>query len=148
MTRNDTQDSGLIRATYLCGACGCVASIVTLVEPGQPDPLLTPEPPDVPPGVSTLSAKLFPDESFLAIDGGPVSLTLGPAPLDRATSALRSGDPAALYLIDFEYAPFWCPSCRASYCRDHYRRWAVYDDGFFDCIRGECPAGHERMLMD
>jgi hypothetical protein len=138
----------LISATYLCGACRCVASIVTLVEPGQPDPRLTPEPPDVPPGVSTMTAELFPDKAFLSIGGGPVSLTLGPIPLDRAISALRSGDPAELHAIDREYAPFWCPTCRASYCREHYVSWTLFDDGFFDCIRGVCPTGHERMLMD
>ena len=138
----------MISATYSCAACGGVASVVSLVEPGRLDPRLTPEPPEVPPGVGTLTGALFPDEAMLSIDGGPVSVTLGPIRLKRAATALRSGDPAALYAIDREYAPFWCPTCRASYCREHYRSWTAFDDGFFDCIRGECPAGHERMLMD
>lgn len=135
-------------ATYLCGACGKVASTVTLVEPGQPDPKLTPEPPGVPPGVGTLFSSIFPDEAQLSIDGGPVSTSLGFVPMEEVTIALRTGDAAALFAIDREYAPFWCPSCGCSYCREHYRSWAVYDDGFFDCFQGVCPKGHERMLGD
>jgi hypothetical protein len=150
MTTAPRSESGLIGTTYLCATCGCAASIVTLVEPGQPDPRLTPEPAGVPPGISTLTAQVFPDQSFLSIGGGPVSVTIGPIsmPVERTVTALQSGDPAALYAIDREYAPFWCPTCRASYCREHYRSWTLYDDGFFDCIQGVCPAGHERMLMD
>ena len=135
-------------ATYLCGACGAVASRVTLVAPGQPDPRLTPEPPGVPPGVGTLFSSLFPGDAQLSIDGGPVTITHGFVPADRVAVALGTGDAAALFAIDREYAPFWCPRCGSSYCRDHYRAWAVYDDGFFDCYRGVCPEGHERMLSD
>jgi hypothetical protein len=135
-------------ATYLCGACGKVAATVTLVAPGQPDPRMAPEPPGVPPGRSTLLGTVFPRSGRLSIDGGPVSLTLAPVPMEEAATALESGDAAALYELDSEYAPFWCPRCDASYCRDHYLKYEVYDEGFFDCIRGVCPQGHERTLED
>lgn len=105
-------------ATYLCGACGKVASTVTLVQPGQPDPKLTPEPPGVPPGVGTLFSEIFPGEGQLSIDGGPVSISLGPVPMEQVATALDTGDAAALFAIDREYAPFWCPNCGSSYCRE------------------------------
>jgi hypothetical protein len=135
-------------ATYSCGECGGVASTVTLVMPGRPDPRLTPEPPGVPPGVGSVFSDVFPHDGQLSIDGGPVSITIGPVPIDAVAAALVSGDPAALFAIDSELAPFWCPACRASYCRDHYATVTLYDEGYFECIRGTCPAGHVRTLED
>lgn len=125
-----------------------MASTVTLVAQGQSDPRLTPEPPGVPPGVSRLTSKAFPDWGQLAIDGGPVSVTLAPVPMEEVAAALAIGNAAALFAINSEYAPFWCPSCGSSYCREHYRTVELYDEGFFDCIRGVCPEGHERTLED
>jgi hypothetical protein len=135
-------------ATYLCAVCGNVASTVTLVAPGQPDPRLTPEPPGVPSGTSTVLGAVFPSSGQLSIDGGPVSITLTPVPTEQVATALATGSAAALFALDSEYAPFWCPRCKASYCREHYRSWDVYDDGFFACVRGVCPKGHERTLED
>ena len=109
---------------------------------------MTPEAPGVPPGRSTLLGTVFPRSGRLSIDGGPVSITLAPVPMEEVATALDSGDAAALYALDREYTPFWCPSCDASYCRDHYRTVELYDDGFFDCIRGVCPEDHERTLAD
>lgn len=135
-------------ATYRCRECGKVASTVTLVAPGEPDPRLTPEPPGVPPGASTILGTVFPRGGQLSIDGGPISITLAPVPMEQVAAPLKSGNAAALFALDREYAPFWCPICDASYCRDHYRKSEVYDEGFFDCIRGVCPQGHERTLED
>ncbi len=89
-------------ATYLCGACGTVAATVTLVVPGQRDPRLTPEPPGVPPGRSTLLGTVFPRSGRLSIDGGPVSLTLAPVPMEEVATALETGNAAALYALDPE----------------------------------------------
>jgi hypothetical protein len=58
-------------ATYLCGACGTIASRVTLVEPGRPDPRLTSEPPGVPPAAGDAFSTLFSEKVQLSIDGGP-----------------------------------------------------------------------------
>jgi len=67
----------------------------------------------------------------------------------RVRAAMQQVDAAALYAIDFEFAPCWCPSCSASYCHDHWDRWDVFDeDGLHDSIRGRCPQGHERMIED
>jgi hypothetical protein len=66
-------------------------------------------------------------------------------------TALATGDAAAVYALDIELAPWWCPACRKSYCRDHWLRGDVFDEEephWHDSIRGRCPEGHERMLED
>ena len=62
-------------------------------------------------------------------------------------------DPAELFALDFELAPFWCPECRAVYCGEHWRSWMEFENeedlpAWMDSIRGVCPEGHERMLED
>lgn len=42
----------------------------------------------------------------------------------------------------------YCPECGRVYCRDHYKLETEHDDGFYDCTRGTCPAGHRRMVDD
>ena len=67
------------------------------------------------------------------------------------TEAVRGviGHASALYALDPELAPFYCPACDRAYCGEHWRRRDVFDDeGFHDSIRGTCPQGHERMLED
>ena len=105
-------------ATFPCAACGNVAATVILVEPGQPDPRLTPEPPGVPPGVGSILSSALPDQAYLSIDGGPVPVTHGFIPVEKCAAAVDAGDAAALFAINPEYAPFWCPRCSASYCGD------------------------------
>jgi hypothetical protein len=78
-------------------------------------------------------------------------LWLAVAPRDRRRlrAALCDRDVAALFALEEELAPFWCPACAASYCGAHWTRWSVFDDdGWHDSIRGRCPQGHERMLED
>jgi hypothetical protein len=87
-------------------------------------------------------------EAFLAIDGGPVSLTLSPVSVEDVTTALAAGSAGALYALDPEYAPFWCPRCGSSYCRDHWEKVEVFDEGFFDYSLGTCPKHHRRKLVD
>ncbi len=62
--------------------------------------------------------------------------------------ALRRADPATLHALHPEFAPFWCPTCAAVYCDEHWDRFDVDDEGFHDETRGICPQGHERMLLD
>lgn len=72
--------------------------------------------------------------------------------VDMIRAAIAAGDAHALYKFDLEVASFYCPSCGKCYCGKHWARWDVFenDDGYVhhDCIRGRCPAGHERMLED
>ena len=72
-----------------------------------------------------------------------------PNGLKRLRKIISVGDARALHRFDFEFAPFFCPRCKACYCGDHWMRWDVLDeDGWHDSIRGRCPAGHERLLED
>jgi hypothetical protein len=66
-------------------------------------------------------------------------------------SAIERRDPRALYRLDLEYAPFFCPQCEAVYCGGHWEKRDVFDDddpSWHDSVRGRCPKGHERMLED
>lgn len=62
--------------------------------------------------------------------------------------ALRRHDPAALFALHPEFAPFRCPTCESVCCDDHWLRVEVEDEGFHDETRGSCPRGHDRMLLD
>jgi hypothetical protein len=139
-----------VTATFRCGACSKVAATVTLVDPGDPDPRLTPEPLGAPPGISTLFSSIAPDSAQLSIDGGPLSVTHGLVlgGSEEIALALERVDAAALYRIDSEYAPFWCPTCCLAYCRDHFQSWPTFDDGFYDATYGICAEGHRRKLDD
>ena len=80
---------------------------------------------------------------------GRLWLAVAPGERRALRTALQDRDPAALFAVDLELAPFWCPTCEASYCGEHWVRWSVFDDdGWHDSIRGRCPHGHERMLED
>lgn len=68
--------------------------------------------------------------------------------LDATLVAIAAGDARALFAMDPELVPFWCPGCHVSYCGDHWETWDLFDDGFFDEKRGRCPKGHERKLLD
>jgi hypothetical protein len=77
---------------------------------------------------------------------------VSPSALPTVKSAIERECARDLFHCDFEYAPFYCPKCDASYCKDHWVRYDVFDndDGFVwhDSIRGRCPEGHERKLED
>ena len=68
----------------------------------------------------------------------------------RETPGVRAviGSARALYELDFELAPFYCPPCDRSYCGDHWNATDSFEDGVHDSIRGTCPEGHERLLED
>ena len=91
-------------------------------------------------GTVTLQGAELRRESFTGV-------LLRPAPADALPE-----DPAQLFALDFELAPFWCPECGAVYCGEHWRTWMVFEDdpipGWMDSVRGVCPRGHERMLED
>lgn len=94
------------------------------------------------------------DAWLLVVEGflGKMSVRLGAEEADRVAQALERADAAALYAIDLEYAPFYCPACGAAYCADCWRTWNVFDHdelpGWLEEVRGTCPRHHERMLMD
>ena len=76
---------------------------------------------------------------------------VGGAMLAELEAALAARDVPAIFALEQELTPFWCPMCSASYCSDHWDWWDVWDDewaGWRDSVRGRCPQGHERMLED
>ena len=79
-----------------------------------------------------------------------VNVNTGKAPGDLAD--LVSGhdvlDPLVVRRFDWELASFCCCTCQLNYCSKCWSTWVEFDDGFFDCMRGRCPRGHEQMLDD
>jgi hypothetical protein len=135
-----------ISATFSCSRCHRHASTITLLPPGRPDPTAGSVARD-----PALEAYLA-TATRLSIDG-PINrrhLFLPDMRFDRSklASAVGSGDPVALFSANQEYAPFWCPTCAASYCGDCWWITEEMDEGFYDYTSGRCPAGHERILDD
>jgi hypothetical protein len=83
-------------------------------------------------------------KSFTSLLTTPVS---GMA-LNNLTALLEAGDVRALHALDLEYAPCYCPQCGDCFCGDHWRVWDVFEEDWHDCVRGECPNGHQRLLED
>lgn len=117
-----------ISAKFYCVACSKQAGVITLLE-GKDGPEVVRE---------SFTSKLTSRVSSSA--------------LTKVNSAIERECARDIFLCDFEYAPFYCPKCDASYCGDHWVRHDVFDDGggfvWHDSIRGRCPKGHERMLED
>ena len=71
--------------------------------------------------------------------------------VETLKDALARADAEQLFGLDLEFAPFFCPKCRAVYCGKCWDRFEVMADdfpGFLEEVRGRCPNGHERMLAD
>jgi hypothetical protein len=82
---------------------------------------------------------------------GVLTCTLEGVVDSRLRDAVAAGDTATIHSLDPELVPWWCPTCRQSYCGDHWVRWNVFDEEdatWHDSIRGRCFHGHERMLED
>jgi hypothetical protein len=133
--------------SFDCAACGAWAMRVILRATAPPDRPEDPFPRG--PGWLELQSGLG-RTSFRVTEIGA-----GPDPDfgDRAAliAAIEQGTPEALYRLNREFVPNWCPSCSAVYCRDHWRTWEVFDPdypGSHEETRGVCPHGHERMLSD
>lgn len=109
------------RETWMCAVCGADAGSIELRDRGG------------------LRRESF--TGVLTQDGAPSALW----------NALETGRADAVFAVDPELAPWWCPQCSAGYCGEHWTRWDVFDEdepAFHDSIRGRCPRGHERMLED
>jgi hypothetical protein len=100
----------------------------------------------------SIRIQLSPEGATIRRDGftGLLTAALSPEAAARLEAALELGA-SAVFGLDPEYAPFYCPGCKASYCGEHWDREDVFDDdfpGWHDSIRGRCPNGHERTLED
>jgi hypothetical protein len=62
---------------------------------------------------------------------------------------IRAGALAELARADRDLFGFFCHACAVVYCS---ACWTIgppeFDDGFYDCTRGTCPAGHTQTLDD
>jgi hypothetical protein len=115
------------RATFACSVCGQEAGVIR-IHAGE--------------GRTELRRESWP---------GVLILPRSVAQLDPFLEALAGRNVPALFALDPELTPFYCPTCDASYCSDHWDWWDVWDDefvGWRDSVRGRCPQGHERMLED
>ncbi|HLQ54640.1 MAG TPA: hypothetical protein VK162_10235 [Streptosporangiaceae bacterium] len=146
MTGNETTQGGVLQAagtaaaSFRCAACGAIAAEVRLIRAGTPFDFGPP----------------FGDQTDQQ-DGVTVSGFLGTgwkairqAGQDQVSEALATDPPdlAALHAVDWELAPFWCRGCRTCYCRYCWNALVLFDEGFYDCTDGICPAGHRQMLDD
>ena len=115
------------RAAFVCVICGAAAGSLTLEGGGDCAHVVR--------------------ESFTSA----LTRAVGRDELAPLRAALGGDDACALFELDLELAPFYCPGCDATYCGEHWQRWDVFDDddpAWHDSIRGRCPHGHERMLED
>ena len=130
-----------VDARFTCARCGREAAHLSLFGRGVPE-TITGHPP--------IGVGAFPT---LVIEAGRLSQRIGTAALgsDELVRALAAADAPGLYAVNPEFAPFWCPTCEASFCADEWHVWDVWDPEFpefWEELRGFCPNGHERWIFD
>jgi len=116
-----------VEATFACSICGQQAGVIRLVREG---------------GRAEVRRESWP---------GVAIYPLGDDAASRVHGALVDRDVARIFELNLELTPFYCPTCDASYCSDHWDWWDVWDEewpAWRDSVRGRCPQGHERMLED
>jgi hypothetical protein len=60
--------------------------------------------------------------------------------------ALLNKDTAALYNMNRDWAPYYCPECGVNY---HESNWhSRYLNDSYSVLEGTCPQGHKRILED
>src|SRR5690349_3885005 len=105
-------------ATFFCDACGEPAGSLELVATPGERAVLRVEGPAA--------------QATFYLDG--VDAT---ASIQQAMSADSAAD--ALYRLNIEYAPFYCPECQRNYCRACWQLTPSFDDdfpGWYDCTYG------------
>jgi hypothetical protein len=127
-------------ASFRCAACGEVAAVVKAV------------PADVPADMGPPLGSQAHQRDGIVVDyfGGTAWKAAEPGSY-AAVRAILDGeepDPAALRRIARELAPFYCPECEQAYCHADWNSYVVFDDGFYDCTIGTCPAGHRHTIDD
>ena len=55
-------------------------------------------------------------------------------------------DARALRAGRWEFAPFYCETCEASFCERHWNPEPVMDAIYYDYTIGHCPQGHRQMI--
>jgi hypothetical protein len=90
------------------------------------------------------------DRPHLTIDGflNHIETVVDVAAFTPLKTHLAARDIVAVYELNRLWMPCYCPTCDAIYCRDHWATETLFDEGFYDCIRGTCPSGHTRTVDD
>ncbi len=90
------------------------------------------------------------DKPHLVIDGflNHIETVIGPEAFTLMQTYLVTQDLAGIVKLDWEWMPCWCLVCEAIYCREHWTKETLFDEGFYDCVRGTCPLGHVRTIDD
>ena len=96
---------------------------------------------------------LFDDHESLVYSGITHSRSLKKNLASELFKILKKRDLSEVHLFMKDYLcdegiDAYCPECDKIYCWEHYNARVEYDDGFYDCTMGECPAGHRRMIDD
>lgn len=128
------------RFVFTCASCGGVAATLAVTDEGEP----------VDGGPMPDGSRLTRTPSAPAFRLRFLNITTGHAPdgLVDLVSGLDELDPLDVGRIDRELASFCCNICQVNYCSQCWSKQVVFDDGFFDCIEGRCPQGHEQTLDD
>jgi hypothetical protein len=127
-------------ACFRCAACGEVAAVVRAV------------PADVPADMGPPLGSQSHHRDGIVVDYfGGTAWKVAEADTYGAVRAILDAeepDLAELRRIDWELAPFYCPECEQAYCRADWDSYVVFDEGFYDCTVGKCPAGHRHTIDD
>jgi len=128
------------RFEFTCASCGDVAATLSVMDDERPvdaGPL--------PDGTRLSWTPRAPSYRFEF-----VGVNTGTAPADLADliSGLDEIDPLAVRRVDWELAAFCCHACQLNYCSKCWSTWIEFDEGFYDCMQGRCPRGHEQALDD
>jgi hypothetical protein len=132
--------TGPAAGTFRCVACGEIAAVVKAVSAEVPV--------DMGPPLGPQSHRR--DGIVVDYFGGTMwkLAESGTYAAVRAILDSEEPDPAELRRIDWELAPFYCPECEQTYCRADWHTYVLFDEGFYDCTMGTCPAGHRHMVDD
>jgi hypothetical protein len=131
-------------SAFTCSICGEEAGTVTLVARGQRSELI----PDL---SQQVAERLGWDYTIAVIAfGRGFSVGINQDRWDQLKRALSSVPPdvEAIHAAHWEWAPFYCPKCRASYCSAHWQVEEVWDEAGWDFSTATCPSQHQRKILE
>jgi len=134
------QRTGTGAASFRCAKCGEVAAVVKAVSADVQA--------DMGPPLGSQSHRR--DGMVVDYFGGTMWKAAGPGTYAAVRTILdgEEPDPAELRRIDWELAAFYCPECARNYCHSDWSTYVLFDEGFYDCTMGTCPAGHRHVIDD
>src|SRR5688572_8264702 len=87
---------------------------------------------------------------FLRVTGflGEIEMVVSVEKIRELQTHMGKRSAREMHRMYLKYAPSFCLQCEKAYCKDHWVMSLEFDDGYYDCTRGSCPAGHEQLLDD